>query len=168
VALVALIDSHFPAVPQHFQRIQKHGMFLWRVDRLVGELLARSPFEAIKHAPARISEYIRRRTKTRGNPAALRKVISANVCAEYNYVPKPYAGPLVLFWCSGWAFRAYQDTRLAWSEVAEGGLEVHVVPGNHITMMEPPNVEVVAAKLSKCLEKSRPSASDLRTHAAQS
>ena len=167
VALVALIDSHFPALPSHFQRIQKHGMFLWRVDRLIGELLARSPFEAIRHGPARIFEYMRRRTKSRANPAALAKVISANISAEYNYVPKSYPGPLVLFWCSGWAFRAYQDTRLAWSEVAEGGLEVHVVPGNHITMMEPPNVEIVAAKLSKCLEKSRHSASKLRMPATQ-
>jgi thioesterase domain-containing protein/acyl carrier protein len=167
VALVALIDSHFPALPRHFQRIQKHSMFLWRVDRLIGELLARSPFEAIRHAPARIYEYMRRRNKTRGNSAALAKVISANIFAEYSYVPKPYPGSLVLFWCSGWAFRAYQDTRLAWSEVAEGGLEVHVVPGNHISMMEPPNVEIVASKLSKCLEKSRSSTSKLAATATR-
>ena len=130
-------------------------MLLWRSDRFIGEVLSRPPFEACKHGVARIGEFFRRRLKARKNPATLAKVIYANTCAEASYVPKSYPGALKLFWCSGWAFRAYQDTRLAWGEIAAGGLEVHVVPGNHISMMEPPNVEVMAAKLGKCLEKCR-------------
>jgi amino acid adenylation domain-containing protein len=157
VTLVALIDTHFPALPTNFQKVQKHSILLWRSDRFLGELLSRPPLEACKHGVARIAEFFQRRVKARNDPATLAKVMYANMCAEASYVPKSYPGALKLFWCSGWAFRAYQDTRLAWGEIAAGGLEVHVVPGNHISMMEPPNVEVMAAKLSKCLEKSRQS-----------
>ena len=78
-----------------------------------------------------------------------------NARAEQAYKPRFYPGKLVLFWCSEWSFRAYQDKRLGWSEIAADGLEAHVVPGNHLSMLQFPNVAIVAEKLRKCLDKSR-------------
>src|SRR5262249_29492101 len=48
---------------------------------------------------------------------------------------------------------SYDDNRLGWARVAGGGLDVHVVPGNHGTMREEPLVEHLAAELSACLHR---------------
>ena len=42
---------------------------------------------------------------------------------------------------------ASADPTLGWSEWAAGGVEVHVVPGNHANMVYKPHVEVLAEKL---------------------
>src|SRR6202030_3409824 len=91
---------------------------------------------------SRSAKLKRERTLT----VVLAEIEEANARAERVYVPKPYPGRVTLFWCTDWCFRVFHDTRLGWSEVAGGGLEVHVVPGNHKTMWEMPNVDTVAEK----------------------
>lgn len=39
-----------------------------------------------------------------------------------------------------------------WQEIAQGGLELHLVPGNHIQIMDEPNVQVLAAALRQCID----------------
>ncbi|RKZ50306.1 MAG: hypothetical protein DRR16_04235 [Candidatus Parabeggiatoa sp. nov. 3] len=43
-----------------------------------------------------------------------------------------------------WGFRQY----------AEGPVDIHVVPGDHHTMMSQPHVQVLAEKLKVCFEQS--------------
>ena len=38
-----------------------------------------------------------------------------------------------------------------WSEIAEGGVEIHETPGGHQTVFEPQNVSTLARKLEACL-----------------
>jgi len=40
-----------------------------------------------------------------------------------------------------------------WYEIAQGGMEIHLVPGNHIQIMDEPNVQVLAATLRQCIDK---------------
>jgi thioesterase domain-containing protein len=47
---------------------------------------------------------------------------------------------------------------MGWSEWASGGVEVHVVPGNHANLMYAPHVEVLAAKLTACLNQAQSAA----------
>jgi len=42
---------------------------------------------------------------------------------------------------------------MAWSDFAEDGLEIHVIPGNHMSMVEDPHVQVLAAKLRASLDR---------------
>jgi thioesterase domain-containing protein len=44
---------------------------------------------------------------------------------------------------------------MGWSEWASGGVEVHVVPGNHANLMYEPHVEVLAEKLTACLNQAQ-------------
>ena len=67
--------------------------------------------------------------------------------AEASYVPHHYPGRVIQFWCTEMPTRSYKDRRLAWSEVAGAGLEVHVIPGNHMTMLDEPHIAVLAEKL---------------------
>ena len=44
------------------------------------------------------------------------------------------------------------DMRLAWDRYATKGIETHRVPGSHGSMLEPPDVEALAATLRSCTE----------------
>jgi len=46
-----------------------------------------------------------------------------------------------------------QETSWGWSQYADGSVDIHVVPGDHHTMMNQPNVQVLAEKLREFLEK---------------
>ncbi len=39
-----------------------------------------------------------------------------------------------------------------WSQYADGSVDIQVVPGSHFTMMNQPNVPVLAEKLRECLD----------------
>jgi thioesterase domain-containing protein/acyl carrier protein len=40
-----------------------------------------------------------------------------------------------------------------WQEIAQGGMEVHSVPGNHLEIMDEPNVQELAASLKQCIDR---------------
>jgi amino acid adenylation domain-containing protein len=46
-----------------------------------------------------------------------------------------------------------QDPTWGWSQFADGEVEVHFVPGTHISMLSKPHVKVLAQKLQKSLEQ---------------
>ena len=46
------------------------------------------------------------------------------------------------------------DPRLAWRHAARA-IEVHRVPGNHLSVLEPPHVQALAARIRACLEEAR-------------
>jgi thioesterase domain-containing protein len=124
-------------------------LFLPRHERLKYTLdLLRTVFKKIKSEMQSTSVKLKREhTLAR----MLAEIEEANARAERAYVAKPYPGRITLFWCSDWSFRVFHDTRLGWSDVADGGLEVHTVPGNHKTMWELPNVGTLADKMKRCL-----------------
>jgi thioesterase domain-containing protein len=88
----------------------------------------------------------------------MEQVKQANAIAGDSYIPRNYPGKITLFWCSDTPLRAYRDRRIAWSQVAGGGLEVHAIPGNHLTMVDEPHVGAMAQELRDCLHKVQPRA----------
>ncbi len=85
----------------------------------------------------------------------LYQVFQANVQAMMGYEPKPYAGRITFFKptirIGGDAYDPAEDWR---SDAAEG-VEVHMVPGNHYTMLNEPSVLVLADWLKVCLNNTR-------------
>ncbi|MGK7901220.1 MAG: amino acid adenylation domain-containing protein [Hormoscilla sp.] len=97
---------------------------------------------------------------------ALVKVFKAN--CQTNYVPREIpATPISLFKARDIpltsrsvaqmeSFR--QDLKLepswGWSEYADGPVDIHIVPGDHHTMMSQPHIQVLAEKLKVCWEQS--------------
>ncbi len=70
------------------------------------------------------------------------------------YRPETYPGRVTLFrgQLTLAHARGVADARLAWEQVAEGGLEVHEVPGDHFgVVFEPVLARHIAAELQKCL-----------------
>ena len=67
-----------------------------------------------------------------------------NIKAMRNYVPQAYPGRVIFFKASDRDAFNPQNPELGWQDLAMAGLEIHQVPGNHITMNFPPHVEVMA------------------------
>jgi thioesterase domain-containing protein len=73
------------------------------------------------------------------------------------YVARPYAGRMVLFRAGVQPLEVPFDPSMGWEEVAEGGLEIEVIPGFHGEMLvEEPVVRVLAARLRAYLDTEQP------------
>ena len=85
------------------------------------------------------------------------ELCKADFRATRNYILNHYPGRITLFKAAQELAGISSDPSLGWSEWAAGGVEVHVVPGNHATMVYQPHVEVLAEKLRACLDQVRAS-----------
>jgi amino acid adenylation domain-containing protein len=124
--------------------------------------------------------------RKRGAPpsAALRDlhIRQIMVRAQYEYTPKPYPGRIAFFHAGERPARYYHDpyldrdamtsagfrgedhqdpvweeiARLGWSHLAQGGLEVHEVPGMHGFMVREPHAQALAHRLRTCLDAAQP------------
>ncbi len=86
------------------------------------------------------------------------RAVEANIEAENAYAPrnKIYRGRIVLFYAEDLGGTpAYEDNRLRWAKMATEGIEVHRIPGTHITMREEPNVALLARIMTDCLEQAQ-------------
>jgi hypothetical protein len=86
-------------------------------------------------------------------PDRWREQMSAALAARRGFAPEPYAGPLTLFHAEIRPFLCSFDPHLGWSDVASGGLELHAVSGNHVSMLHEPQVQSLARQLSDCLRR---------------
>lgn len=82
------------------------------------------------------------------------RLLPANSQAAFNYVPQPYPNKITVFKTSEPSI-AHQDPTLGWNQLAAGGIEIQLVPGNHLTMLRKPHVQVLAEQLRVCIDKAR-------------
>ncbi len=75
------------------------------------------------------------------------RVFQENASAMFAYAPRPYSGRLVFFHARERDAINPRHPELAWIPLAIEGVEVHVVPGNHVTMLAEPHVAELARKL---------------------
>ncbi len=69
--------------------------------------------------------------------------------ARKRYVPQPYPGRVTLF--RNGSAEETPEHQLKWEKLAQGGLEVIVVPGDHKTILLEPHVNVLAQRLRACI-----------------
>jgi amino acid adenylation domain-containing protein len=105
-------------------------------------------------------------------PHPLRRAWSFHVEEEKDrqggrrYRPQIYPGQAALFWSTERPRELYQEVIEAWTGLVAGGIELHDVPGNHLSMVAEPHIRVLADKLNACLERAR--ADEARRSAAGS
>ncbi|MBD2016401.1 amino acid adenylation domain-containing protein [Microcoleus sp. FACHB-53] len=83
------------------------------------------------------------------------RIYQANSQATLSYVPQVYPNSITLLKTSVQSSMADQDSSLGWSQLAGGKVEIHQVPGNHLTMLRKPHVKILANQLKVCLEQAR-------------
>ncbi|MSP59688.1 MAG: acyltransferase domain-containing protein [Myxococcales bacterium] len=68
------------------------------------------------------------------------------------YVPRAYPQRVTLFKANRLGGRYDRDPTWGWRLLAAGGVEVHEVPGKHLTVLRPPHVQVLAARLTAAMD----------------
>jgi amino acid adenylation domain-containing protein len=81
-------------------------------------------------------------------------VNKANKQAIIKYQPSFYPGQ-VSFFPSEQTSRNINDRTSAWKKLVQEIADVHIIPGNHYSILEEPNVQLLAEKLKFCLEKAQ-------------
>jgi thioesterase domain-containing protein len=138
---VLMIDAMMPG---HTPYLHPRDGLPALLDSYIGEFMMSPPAALgrwLRESWTRLTSLTRRESTAARRTGRLRNI---NMAAAKAYQPEPFEGRLTMLMCSEGSFRAYQDLRLGWSSVARGGFEVHVVPGNHSTMEQEPNIQVLA------------------------
>lgn len=68
------------------------------------------------------------------------------------YKPRPYPGRILLFKAEEQKAQFGPDRELGWGKLALGGVHVIDVPGDHMSLLEKPRVEVLATHLRECMD----------------
>lgn len=83
-------------------------------------------------------------------------LFKTNMRAMTEYSPPSYPGKLYFFLAAERDVFNAQTPANGWFQLAEQGIEIYTIPGNHISINQEPNVQILAKHLYKCLTESRP------------
>ncbi len=138
VALLALLDTHTPAVLGQTLKIQD-----FKVDDEELWLQFKSDMSALYglEGPGFDPDELNR----------LYQVFRMNVHAMMRYQPQHYPGRIMFFRANSRLVDIPLDPIDDWRALAADGVEVHVTPGDHYTMLKEPSVLVLAEWLKVCL-----------------
>ncbi len=158
VALVGILDTLAPVTSNRVSLCDSLKFFFSTVTRYIWPFLM-DYFCLVtaskKNQGKTISKESRRRIIKELTSKSIFRVFQANSQAAVNYLPQIYPGRITLLRSSDRSIVASQDPTMGWSELAGSGVEVHVVSGNHLTMLRKPNVQALAEQLKVCFDKVR-------------
>jgi amino acid adenylation domain-containing protein len=154
IGLLAMLDS-FPGKPQS------------RASLLI-KFLRMSPIEQVPYFLRKARKKIKRTIAGVSLPAPVKNVRRACYMAEVSYHPEPYPGQVTLFLPSQKSLRSWDDPQGGWGAVALGGVEVQHVPGDHGSIVDEPNVRLLAEPLLVCLERAQAAAGPRQTRLCDS
>ncbi|WP_373270803.1 thioesterase domain-containing protein [Nostoc sp. T09] len=80
------------------------------------------------------------------------RIFYANSQAVIKYIPQAYPKQITLFKTSKTSSMAEEDLSMGWDKLAVEKTEIHMIPGNHLTMLRKPHIQVLAAQLRACIE----------------
>jgi amino acid adenylation domain-containing protein len=159
VALLALLDGRIPTPDETFPEEDAEAVLL--VERYFG--ISFGPLESLAQLPKDEQlAFMLEQAKSAGLvPAEFEvsearrfvDILRSDLRATQNYALQLYPGRVTLFKAGEELAGKSPDPTLGWSEWANAGVEVHVVPGNHANMVYQPHVEVLAEKLSACISQ---------------
>ena len=72
-----------------------------------------------------------------------------------NYVPQVYPGRVTIFAATDRTDAGSYNVEpgLGWSVLTSGGMEIHDVPGDHLSLLKEPHVQILGEKLKACLDQ---------------
>ena len=155
IGLLALLDTYGP----RSKRLSSWQIFRahWKACRQEGFMYVRKKANFTANGVQQAVWRIFHRSFLSGQPISVK---SNNLAMAYdiairNYVAHTYPGRAVLLRSSECAPGIYDDTDRGWSGMLAGGLEIHEIPGDHMSMVYEPNVRKVAERLTQCLKEAR-------------
>jgi len=176
VALVAMIDTACPSQPRE--------PMLIRIARSMGIHLRVIRSGGMERAPTAITDILSRlalRLKVRAwklagrvgiarEPMAPKRpadLVMAMVLATRRYIPPPYRGRVLLFKQTVDREGRFRFKDYGWGAVVQDGLEVCEIPGEHLTLLVEPGVNLLAAKLDAAMKSACESFVESKSAAAR-
>jgi thioesterase domain-containing protein len=173
--LVALFDAERPGFtlpkgmkPWSSRLIKKTIFHLRRIQRIpwnekvtyITEALGRNwdwAVESYYTANYRTMLWLQKRFGLSLSEAAFNAVY-ASMSDHTDVSVRPYPGKLNLFRAADVPDFAEMDATLGWSEIAQGGVEVNFVPGDHVSMFKKPYNVSLAQRFQRELQASEAAA----------
>lgn len=81
-----------------------------------------------------------------------RRLWRTHIAAWRQYHPQSYPGRVFLLRSPGHPLRSSFDPKMGWGELARGGVEVRMCPGDHASILEQQNVTLTARQLENALQ----------------
>ncbi|MBG1268288.1 thioesterase domain-containing protein [Nostoc sp. WHI] len=152
IALLALFDSHVPGamkkIPIANRLSYKWNQFLKigpayllqggmaRLAQKYGNIALKNKFLRIKNFQHLVGR------------AAYFKLVE-----EYatKYIPQVYLGRITLLMASDRRF--LDEPKLGWTKLAGGELEIHEIPGDHLSIFKEPSIQLMAKKLELSIDE---------------
>jgi thioesterase domain-containing protein/acyl carrier protein len=156
VSFLGLLDTPAPGyVFPLWVRFLMHTANAAQLRRMLAGLRARSSWLSrgayIRHSVPAITRHRWLRWLLKKLPHDWRVPTPPGAVSRIHYHPTSYPGHIVLFWATeGWA-QLNRTPDLGWARLADGGLSVRAVPGNHRTMAYGPNARILARHVTECL-----------------
>ena len=86
-------------------------------------------------------------------PRQIQNIYVGNIRANRLYRPRPYPGPVTVFMAQENSGLRNMISEEEWKTVAQGGVEVHVIPSSHGNFFAEPDVEAFSAIVQACLDR---------------
>ncbi|MFV1462719.1 MULTISPECIES: non-ribosomal peptide synthetase [unclassified Phaeobacter] len=155
LGLVALFDAEGPAGRSRVQgraRLSAHLQLLRRMGPAYLRHIVGNRIDLLRNAVER-----RRLEQTGGGgELTIDALIAANQQSVEHYAPEPLATPLTVFRAGDDLFDSSEGLAhgLGWAPVAEAGFELIEVPGSHLSILQPPNVQQLARHMARLMAHS--------------
>jgi thioesterase domain-containing protein/acyl carrier protein len=156
VSFLGLLDTPAPGyVFPLSARLRMHTANAAQFSRMLDEARRRSWLGRgtyLRHAVPAITRHRWLRWPLKKLPRDWRVPTPPGSVARIHYRPDSYPGHIVLFWATEGRAQPNDTPDLGWARLADGGLSVRAVPGNHRTMAYGPNARILARHVTDCLE----------------
>ncbi len=155
VALLALFDTNNPATPRRrhtlVERLRRHAVLTKNTS--LRQKMGTTASRVKRHANKWRERILNRASSERPAPNEIfgREIEAILNRAQQAYTPQCYPGKLTLILpendLEGYELRPDRG----WTELAEGGIEIHYIPGGHGSMFKQPSVGYLADVVQTCL-----------------
>ena len=159
IALLALIDAIAPISSTEPTDIDDVTLLSRFVQDIFGLSLEYPDFsvERLKQqSPEQRLAYVLEQEQISNLPIRhLFNVFKTNFRAMQSYLPPVYGDRVTLFKASEQFAQDYQDPTMGWGQLTTKEVEIHIVPGNHYTIIGKPHVQVLAERLRVSLDQAQ-------------
>ncbi len=83
------------------------------------------------------------------------EILSSLKLAQKHYIPQSYTGKVALFLAREGRLYSFLFPKGGWSKLLTGQVSVHLIPGDHTSILKDPYVRVLGEKLKTCLEQAQ-------------
>jgi len=174
VSMLAVLESAPPNLEKASEMSAEAARFsIENVYENLRDFVSHKPseqVEMVRRKARKVKEKLIKRNGDRQAPAALNDLIDMTKYpkdyvryaethwkALESYKPGQYGGAVHLFRARKQPLRSF-DPSLGWSFLAPGRVKITVIPGTHESIVQDPNVQILAAKIQETMRAESPGA----------